>query len=161
MIAPVLLAVLTSTSVETQVPFTVKELAEYRLTVHVFKQFDGASRLIATATLDDPRLAVNPLFTRDVSVLGDAPEAAAQLEGRLTNDPNLAAALLRSNISAREYTTFALALFAARLAHGFMKAGVLRFVPPGVAADNVAFIEANEAEVAAVLQLLGLEGVVG
>ncbi len=159
-IALLLLAVFTSPSIDTQVSFSVKELAEYRLSLPVLKQFDQASRLVATAMLEDSSLASNPLFTRDVSVLGDAPEAAAQLETRLTNDSRLAAALRGSNISARDYTKFALALFAARLAHGFIKAGVLRFVPPGVAADNVAFIEANEAQVAAVLQVIGVEGVV-
>ncbi|MGH9175390.1 MAG: hypothetical protein ACRD1H_13585, partial [Vicinamibacterales bacterium] len=137
--------------------FTAKELADYRLSLPVFEQFDHASRLIAAATRDDPNLAENPLFTREVSVLGDAPVMAAELEARLRSAPALAAALRAADISARDYTKFALSLFAARLAHGFVKSGALRIVPPGVATDNVAFVEAHQVEIAAVLQLLGLE----
>jgi hypothetical protein len=33
----------------------------------------------------------------------------------------------------------------------------MRFVPKGIASDNVAFITANEARVAAVLRRLGVE----
>ena len=51
----------------------------------------------------------------------------------------------------------AVAPFAARLARGFVTAGVLRRVPPGVAADNVAFVAAHDAEISGVLQALGLE----
>jgi hypothetical protein len=137
---------------------TAKDIAGYRLNVPVFERFDRASRLIATAIQNDARLAENPPFTRDISVLDDVVVAAAALEGRLRAEPALASALQTSGTTAREYTTFALALFAARLAHGFVKSGAMRFVPEGVAKDNVAFVEAHEAEIAAVLQLLGLEG---
>lgn len=140
-----------------QATFTAKELAGYRLTLPVFKQFAHASRLIAIATREDPRLADNPLFTREVSVLGDAPMMATELEARLNSEPALATALWAANMSAREYTKFALALFAARLAHGFMKSGALRFVPAGVATENVAFIEGHQAEVAEVLRVMGVE----
>jgi hypothetical protein len=92
-----------------------------------------------------------------VSVLGEAAAEAAALETRLTNEPGLATALRLSGISAREYTKFAIGLFAARLAHGFVKSGVMRRVPPGVATDNVAFIDAHETDVAAVLRDLGVE----
>ena len=83
--------------------------------------------------------------------------AAAALDGRLRQEPAFAAALHASKISAREYTTFALALFAARLAHGFVKSGAMRFVPEGPAKENVAFVDAHEPAVAAVLQALGVE----
>ena len=141
-----------------QSPLTVKELAEYRLSVPVFRKFEQASRLIATATRNDAMLAGNPLFTREVSVLGDVTVVAAELEARLQREPVLAAALRGSDISAREYTRFALALFAARLAHGFLKSGALRLIPAGIATDNVAFVEANLVAVGAVLHTLGVEG---
>ena len=138
-------------------PFTVKELAEYRLGLAMFQRFDRASRLIASATAADRRLAGDPLFTRDVSVLGDVVEVATALEARLAREPAFAAALGAAGLSAHEYTRFALALMAARLAHGFVRSGAMRFVPPGVATDNVAFVEAHQAEIAAVLQALGVE----
>ena len=140
-----------------QSPGTVKALADYRLTTAVLQRFVPASRGIAAAVAADPRLAADPPFTREVVVSGDAAEVAPALEARLTREPALAAALSAARISARDYATFAIVLMGARLAHGFVKSGAMRFVPPGVAADNVAFIEANEREVAQVLQLLGVE----
>ena len=138
-------------------PLTAKELAAYRLTMAAFEPFERASQLIGDATDSDPRLAAEPLFPREVSVLEDVAVVAPALEARLAAEPAVAAALRAAKISARDYTTFALALFAARLAHGFVKSGAIRFVPPGVASDNVAFITQHEARVAAVLHRLGVE----
>jgi hypothetical protein len=138
-------------------PLTVKELAAYRLTLATFDRFEHASRLIAEAAAADPRLTAQPLFPREVSVLDDVAVVAPALETRLAAEPAVAAALRSAKISARDYTTFALALFAARLAHGFVQSGAMRFVPPGVASDNVAFIKAHDARVAAVLRQLGVE----
>jgi hypothetical protein len=140
-----------------QAPLTVKDLADYRLTVPVFKRFTRASERIAEAMKADPRLAADPPFTPDVAVLGDANEMAPALERRLSLDPALSAALAGARISPREYTTFALALIGARLAHGFVTSGAMRYVPKGVASDNVAFIAAHERDVAAVLRMLGVE----
>lgn len=149
--------VLTHASGAVQPAFDVKELAAYRLTAPVFTQFAEASRLIAAVTGHDAAFARSPLFTEEISVSGDAPIVAAKLQARLQNHPTLARALQQAKITAREYTRFALALLAARLAHGFVKAGVLRKVPAGVAADNVAFVEAHQVEIAAVLKTLGIE----
>lgn len=140
-----------------QTALDVKELAEYRLTTPVFTQFNEASRIMAVAMRNDSALASNPLFTRSILVLGDAPTVAAALEARLQNHPLLADALRTAQITPREYTKFALALFAARLAHGFVSAGVLRRVPAGVAAANVQFVDAHQPEIAAVLKDLGIE----
>jgi len=140
-----------------QAPLTVKDLADYRLTMPVFKRFTRASEGIAHAMKADPRLAADPPFTRDVTVLGDANDMAPALERRLSVDPALSAALASARISPREYTTFALALIGARLAHGFVKSGAMRFVPKGVASDNVTFIAAHERDVDAVLRMLGVE----
>jgi hypothetical protein len=137
--------------------FNIKELAEYRLTVPVFKQFVHASRLIVTATQEDARLANDPLFTRDISVLDDAVAAAARVEARLKFEPRYSSALRIASISAREYAKFSLALFAARMAHGFLQSGAIRGVTKGVAADNVAFIAEHEQEVADILRALGVE----
>ena len=138
-------------------PLTAKELASYRLTLAAFEPFERASELIAQATSSDPKLAADPLFPREVSVLDDVAIVAPALEARLTAEPALAAALKQSEMTPRDYTTFALALFAARLAHGFVQSGAMRFVPKGVASDNVAFVAAHEVRVAAVLRRLGVE----
>src|SRR5262245_59413845 len=114
---PVLLAALvTAQPAPAPAVYTVKEIAEYRLTVAVFERFGRASRLIARATAADPGLAERPPFTRDVLLLDDVVVAAITLDKRLRSEPALAAALGSAKISPHEYTTFALALVAARLA---------------------------------------------
>ena len=153
----VLLVCLSASSAPVQFTFTVEELAQYRLSLPVFKQFERASTLIAAATRKDPRLAARPLFTREVLLDGDAPAVAAELAARLHGEPTFAAALREAGISAPDYARFALSLVAARLAHGFLSSGAMRRVPAGVATDNVAFVEAHLGEVAAVLKLLGIE----
>ena len=152
-----ILGLLMTPPVPLQDTFNIKELAEYRLSVPVFRQFVHASRQIVTATREDQRLASDPLFTRDVSVLDDVVAAAARVEARLKFEPRYASALRISSLSAHEYAKFALALFAARMAHGFLQSGAIRGVTKGVAADNVAFVAEHEREVAEVLQALGVE----
>lgn len=98
-----------------------------------------------------------PLLTRDLALTGDAPEAATALLERLERDPVLAGALFAAEMDPREYVTFAMALTAARVAHGFVAWQVLPNVPPGVPSDNVAFVAAHERDVIAVLRLLELE----
>ena len=137
--------------------FNVKELSEYRLTEPVFKQFVHASRLIVTASRENARLANEPLFTRDISVLDDVVAAAGRVEARLKFEPRYTSALRIAGLSAHEYTKFAIGLFAARMAHGFLTSGAIRGVAKGVASDNVAFVAAHEAEVVATLQSLGVE----
>lgn len=153
----VLFGLLTALTLPLQETFNVKELAEYRLSVPVFRQFVNASRQIVTATREDPRLAADPLFTRDISVLDDVVAAAARVEARLKFEPRYSSALRIASLSAHEYAKFALTLFAARMAHGFLQSGAIRGVTKGVAADNVAFVAEHEKDVTEVLQLLGVE----
>ena len=140
-----------------QRPFDAKELADYRLTTPMLKRFAHATRLIVAATSHDPRFERDPLVTRDISVSGDAAEMATALHQRLDAEPALAGALFAADVSARDYAAFAIALFGARLAHGFVKSGAMRRVPAGVATENVAFVEAHIAEISALLKQLGLE----
>lgn len=140
-----------------QPTFDASRLASYRLTLPVFHRFAHATRLLAAQMRTDSRFERDPLIARDISVSGDAAEMAATLSRRLDNDPSLAAALFAAEISAHEYATFALALFGARLAHGFLESGVMRLVPPGVAADNVAFVATHLPAIRAALTQLGLE----
>ena len=137
--------------------FEKRELAEYRLTAARFSQVLDAGRLLAAIISREPRFTDAPLFTREVMLLGDAVEMATALEARLRGDEQLAAALDRAKITPREFTTFTFALFGAHLAHGFMQSGALRFVPPGITADNVAFVAANADAVDGLLDALRIE----
>jgi len=140
-----------------QTSVTTRELTEYQLTEPVFEKFVHATRLLTAAMREDPRFAEAPLFTRDILVAGDAPHMAADLQKRLDLDPLLAGALFAADMHARDYTKFALSLFAARLAHGFVKSGVLRKVPAGVAEHNVEFVARYEDRIAALLKGMGVE----
>jgi hypothetical protein len=144
-------------TVALQSAWSVNELAEYRLTVQVLKQFGHASRLIAVATRDDPEFVRHPLFTEEIALSGEVQEMASALEARLTREPLLASALGEAGLTAHDYTKFALALSAARLAYGFVQSGALRRVPDGAAADNVKFVGAHLTEVLEVLKAIGLE----
>lgn len=140
-----------------QRPLDAKEIAEYRLTEPVLRQFVRATRAILAATRHDPRFIEAPLFTRDITVSGDAAEAAATLQKRLDADPVLAGALFAADLDAREYAKFALTLFGAHLAHGFMESGALRRVPPGVATENILFVKTHKNTISPLLREMGLE----
>lgn len=136
-------------------PLTAASLAQYRLTSAVLERFESASRGIADVLAADRRFAQQPLLTAEIVVAGDVAEAAVTLETRVSTYPSLRRALDTALITPREFTTFALAALAARMAHGFARTGALR-VPPGTPAANVAFVEAHEMRVALVLQHLGV-----
>lgn len=140
-----------------QTEFGITEIGDYRLRADVFARFDRASRLIVPITRTDPRFEREPLFTEEMLLSGDVLPMAIALDTRLRNDVALADALREASLTSQEYTKFMLALVAARLAHGFVKSGVIRAVPPGVHADNVAFVDAHQGEVEAVLRELGVE----
>lgn len=143
--------------IRAQDAFDASELAAYRLTDPVFRRFAHATRLIGKTLRTDERFRDAPLITRDIWVAGEAVDMATQLRTRLENDASLSAALFAADISAREYAAFAIALFGAHLAHGFVRSGAMRRVPAGVAADNVAFVDARDAEITALLKQLTLE----
>jgi hypothetical protein len=140
-----------------QTEFGVTEISDYRLDAAVFAQFDRASRLIGAATRADARFDRDPLFTKEILLSDDVLAAAMALEARLRNEPALAGAFFAADLTPHEYTKFVLTLAAARLAHGFVKSGVLRRVPEGVHADNVNFVEAHLAEIAAAMKEIGVD----
>ena len=143
-------------AVKAQAPIDISELADYRLTAEVFERFGPATRRIVAIARDDAAFTYAPLFTKDVALSGDAVAAASALVARLEYHPGLAAALEASNITPREYAKFAITLVAAHLAHGFVKAGVMRGVPPGAPSVNVEFVKTHESDVMATLTSLGI-----
>jgi hypothetical protein len=148
--------VVASTPVMAQRPIDQKELAAYRLTEPVYKRFAHAARLVTAASRKEPRLEEAPLFTKQIAVSGDAPEMAALLHARLEQEPAFRGALFAAEIDAREFTLFALALFAARLAHGFAKEGLIHVMPDSVAGRNVAFADAHQTEIGVLLAEIGV-----
>ena len=150
------IAWLSTGRVYAQAPIDVYELADYRLTTEMFERFVQATKGIADVTRNDAAFTYAPLFTKDVALSGDAVAEAAGLVARLENHTGLAAALAAANLTAREYTKFALTLIVAHLAHGFLTTGVLPRVPSGAPTINVEFVKAHDSEVTAVLATLGI-----
>jgi len=159
-IMPLILAVAIATwhpgTAHAQAPLDVYDLADYRLTPEVFKQFVQASREIGGITRRDSAFTYAPLFTKEVMLSGDAVEMAAGLVSRLENHVGLTAALQTAMLTSREYSKFAITLVAAHLAHGFIKAGVLQRVPAGAPTHNVEFVDTHQTEITAVLADLGM-----
>jgi hypothetical protein len=134
-----------------------RELAAYRLTTADFEQFRNASARIAIVIADDASFRAQPLFSEEITQSGDVIEVSAMLEARLRGHAGLSEALTAAKMSARDYTKCALTLVAARLALGFLDSGVLKAVPPGAAADNVAFVRAHRTAVDETLNELAIE----
>ena len=142
--------------VAAQSPIDVYELADYRLTTDVFERFVLANGRIVDIIDHDASFTDAPLFTKDLALSGDAVAEAAGLIARLANHAGLAAALEAAKITPREYAKFAITLIAARLAYGFLNAGVLPRVPSGAPTLNVEFVKTHESDVAAALAHLGI-----
>jgi hypothetical protein len=142
--------------VTAQSPIDVYELADYRLTTDVFERFVQANGRIVDIIDNDASFTDAPLFTKDLALSGDAVAEAAGLVARLANHAGLAAALEAAKITPREYAKFAITLIAARLAYGFLNAGVLPRVPPGAPTLNVEFVKTHESDVTAALAHLGI-----
>jgi hypothetical protein len=139
-----------------QSPIDVYELADYRLTTDVFERFVLANGRIVDIIDHDASFTDAPLFTKDLALSGDAVAEAAGLIARLANHAGLAAALEAAKITPREYAKFAITLIAARLAYGFLNAGVLPRVPSGAPTLNVEFVKTHESDVTAALAHLGI-----
>ena len=141
---------------QAQAPIDVYDLADYRLTPEVFEQFVQASRAIGEVTRRDSQFTFAPLFTKEVALSGDAPAMAAGLVARLDNHTGLSSALQSAKLTSREYSKFVIALLAAHMAHGFIKAGVLERVPAGAPTHNVEFVDTHQTAIAATLADLGM-----
>jgi hypothetical protein len=157
LIATLVLAIIGPSGVSTQPAFERQELAAYRLAADRFAQFQQASERIAEIITNDDALQGAPLLSQAVTQDDEIEIAAGSLEARLRGHAAVTSALQASKISAREFTKFAIALVGARLAHGFQAAGLLRSIPAGPAADNVAFVGAHLTAVDDVLAKLGVE----
>jgi hypothetical protein len=69
-----------------------------------------------------------------------------EFAAELNREPRVAAALAKAGMSAREFSKFAFAMFAAGFAASLQKAGMLKEQPKEVNADNLKFILEHEAE---------------
>ena len=71
------------------------------------------------------------------------------MEARLTQMPQAAAALKAAGFPPREYAKFTLVLFQSAMVAGFKKAGMVKELPKEVAPENVKFVEDHEKDLEA------------
>jgi hypothetical protein len=81
---------------------------------------------------------------------GDA-KTLDQMEAEIRREPIVASALESVGLTGREYATFTLAFFQAGLVHGMQQQGLVKELPEEVNAENVKFIQENEAAIAALM----------
>ena len=87
----------------------------------------------------------------------DMPEeenpSLTEMADRMSGDPRIAGALERAGLAPREAATLQLALFQAAFTAGLLEAGTIKEIPKGVNAENVKFVQANKAAIAALTAL--------
>jgi len=72
---------------------------------------------------------------------------------RMAADPRIAGALKRAGLAPREAATLQLAFFQAAFAVGMLESGVIKEIPKEANTENVKFIQANRAAIAALTAL--------
>ena len=90
----------------------------------------------------------------------DAVETEESLSGmaaRMAADPRVAGALKRVGLEPREAATLQLAFFQAALTVGLLESGTIKEIPKEASTENVRFIQAHRAEIAALAALADRE----
>ena len=82
------------------------------------------------------------------------PKTLSDMARRIEREPDLANAIRSAGLTTREYSMLTLAFFNAMFAHGMKKAGTIKEMPADILPENIAFIQANEAELNQVLAQL-------
>ena len=119
-----------------------RELAHYELRMDRVRAAFRANQLMAQAVDADPAL-------RDrLSASADAGQEVSldALASRLSDEPQLAAALHTAGISAREHALLTLALMQASLAFAMQEQNPRAVLPEEVNPKNVAFIRSHQTE---------------
>jgi hypothetical protein len=74
------------------------------------------------------------------------PKTLGDMARRIEREPDLANAIRTAGLTTREYSLLTLSFFNAMFAQGMKKAGTIKELPPDILPENIAFIQANEAE---------------
>jgi hypothetical protein len=117
------------------------ELRQYRLTMPKIRQMAAATLAFAKEIERDPALA------RQIKENPDPePRTLADLVAQIDRQPRLAAAIKDAGLTSREYATLTLCYYPAMFAYSAKKSGAIKELPKDILPENVALIEANEAE---------------
>lgn len=80
-------------------------------------------------------------------------QSLSAMAERMAADPRIAGALKRAGLAPREAATLQLAFFQAAFAVGMLESGVIKEIPKEANTENVKFIQANRAAIAALTAL--------
>jgi hypothetical protein len=117
------------------------ELRQYRLTMPKIRQMAAATLAFAKEVETDPALQQKLKSNTEPE-----PRTLIDFVQRIDKEPKLSAAIKSAGLSSREYATVMLCYYPAMMAYGAKKSGAIKEVPKDILAENVALIEANEAE---------------
>jgi hypothetical protein len=161
----------------------LKELVAYRLTVPALNKVIQATKNMAEAAKNDPRFKKQAALQAEIqkleakdertdadeerlaqlradldeeeqkSGMADDAKTLSEIAAAMEKEPLAAKALADAGISARDYAKFTMAAFQAGMVAGMMKQGLIKEVPPEMAAtvnmENVKFVQEHEAELEA------------
>jgi hypothetical protein len=82
------------------------------------------------------------------------PKTLGDMARRIEREPDLANAIRGAGLDTREYSLLALSFFNAMFAHDMKKTGAIKELPADILPENIAFIQANEAELSAIFAQL-------
>jgi hypothetical protein len=117
------------------------ELRQYRLTMPKIRQLVAATLAFAKDVESDPALAKKLKDSTDPE-----PRTLVEFVARIDKEPRLSAAIKNAGLSSREYATLTLCYYPAMFAYAAKKQGAIKELPKDILPDNLALIEANEAE---------------
>jgi hypothetical protein len=127
----------------------VTELKQYRLTMPKIREMAEATLAFAKEVEADPALAAK-IKNEDEP----EPKTLSDMANRIDREPRLAAAIKAAGLTTREYSTIALCYFQAMFAYGMKKQGTIKELPKDILPENIALIQANEAELMRITQEL-------
>jgi hypothetical protein len=139
-VMPLLPAKLSAQTIAAEIDQEKAELRQYRLTMPKIRQWAAATLAFAKALEADPALAKKIKESNEPE-----PRTLMDFVGQIDRQPRLAAAIKSAGLSSRDYATVTLVYYPALLAFGAKKQGA-KELPKDILPDNVALIEANEAE---------------
>jgi hypothetical protein len=135
----------TPPSSETLRDETLRELSDFRLTQERVDRWGAAQRKLNELTRQNPEIINN-------MVRSAPPKTLDEMVARFDGQPGVHKAIAGVGFSPREYVLTMLSLQRALQGYFGKRAGQLKTTPPGVAGENIAFVQQHMAEIQ---QLMG------
>jgi hypothetical protein len=120
-------------------------LAQYRLSMPAIHKLLAATRAMARVIEDPATKEAAAKFSKSRDA-ADGYRGLDDIARDIEKFPPMAAAIRSAGITPREYMLVTMSYMQAGMAAAFKKQGLLKELPKGTPAENVAFLEKNEPE---------------